>query len=132
MRAQLSSVVVLSAGVLAAAMPWETTSPATSTTTVTVTAPASTSTEPASSCDTGSLQCCDTVTSAKSESASAILGLLGVVLSNLDVLVGLTCSPISVLSSGSSGCTADPVCCENNNFSGLISLGCVPVNLSLK
>ncbi|EIW85897.1 fungal hydrophobin, partial [Coniophora puteana RWD-64-598 SS2] len=87
--------------------------------------------EPASSCDTGSLQCCDTVEPASSSGATQVLGLLGIVLSNLDVLVGLTCSPISVLSSGGSGCTADPVCCENNNFNGLISLGCVPVNLSL-
>ncbi|EIW85902.1 fungal hydrophobin, partial [Coniophora puteana RWD-64-598 SS2] len=95
-------------------------------------APASTSTEPASQCDTGSLQCCNSVQKASDPSTNALLGLLGIVLDNLDVLVGITCSPIQVLSSDGGSCTAEPVCCENNNFNGLISLGCSPVNLNLK
>ena len=65
------------------------------TTTVTVTAqPSST---PASSCSTGALQCCNSVQSASDPAASLLLGLLGIVVQGVDVLVGLDCSPISVI-----------------------------------
>lgn len=51
-------------------------------------------------CNTGPVQCCNSVQSASSTAASSLLGLLGVVLQNVDVLVGITCSPISALSLG--------------------------------
>ncbi|KAL5522504.1 SC3_5 [Sanghuangporus baumii] len=122
---------VLALPLLAVATPWVTpTTKATSTTTITVTATA-TATEPASQCNTGPIQCCNTVQSASSSPSSDLLGLLGIVLQDLNVLVGLTCSPISVIGIGSSGCNAHPVCCEDNSFGGLISIGCVPVDLAL-
>ncbi|EIW85893.1 fungal hydrophobin [Coniophora puteana RWD-64-598 SS2] len=123
------STVVLTASALAVAMPgggWG----GGSTTTVTVTAPATTVTA-ASQCNTGDIQCCNSTSSASDPATSLLLGLLGIVVQGVDVLVGIDCSPISVLSGGSS-CTAEPVCCENNNFNGLISLGCSPINLNLK
>ncbi|KAF5389704.1 hypothetical protein D9757_005963 [Collybiopsis confluens] len=50
--------------------------------------------EPASSCSTGPIQCCDTVTSFEdSLTALKILLSLGIVLQDVDVLVGLSCSP---------------------------------------
>ncbi|KAE9407588.1 fungal hydrophobin [Gymnopus androsaceus JB14] len=61
--------------------------------------------EPASSCSTGPVQC------------STLLGLLGIVLQDLTVGVGLTCDPIT------------SVCCQDNSHGGLISIGCVPVTL---
>ncbi|KAK7023647.1 sc3 hydrophobin [Paramarasmius palmivorus] len=99
--------------------------------TVTVTPPATTVTQPASQCNTGPVQCCNDVKSASSSPVSKLLGLLNVVLSDLNVSVGLTCSPISVLGIGSAGCTAQPVCCQNNEFNGVIAIGCVPVNINL-
>ncbi|EIN14595.1 fungal hydrophobin, partial [Punctularia strigosozonata HHB-11173 SS5] len=78
-------------------------------------------------CTTGPVQCCNTVTSAKNE--GILLALLGIVLEDLSVLVGLGCSPISVIGLGGSSCSANPVCCENNNFGGIISIGCVPISL---
>ncbi|KAI0071618.1 fungal hydrophobin [Panus rudis PR-1116 ss-1] len=99
------------------------------TTTVTVTAPASTSTIPASACSTGPVQCCDSTETAGSEAGSALLGLLGIVVQGLDVVLGLGCSPISVIGAGGGSCNANAVCCENNNVGGLISIGCVPVIL---
>ncbi|KAH7884679.1 hydrophobin 2 [Phlebopus sp. FC_14] len=95
----------------------------------TAAAPSSTNAEPASQCNTGPIQCCN---SASDPSVIPLLGLLGIDLSDLNVLVGLTCSPITVIGTGLGGsCSADPVCCENNNFDGLISIGCTPININL-
>ncbi|KAK7681935.1 hypothetical protein QCA50_014897 [Cerrena zonata] len=87
--------------------------------------------EPASQCNTGPVQCCNSVQKANSPAAAGILALLGVVLQDLTVPIGITCSPISVIGLGGNSCSANPVCCENNSFGGLISIGCVPVDLSL-
>ncbi|KAF8646624.1 hypothetical protein AX16_007125 [Volvariella volvacea WC 439] len=76
-------------------------------------------------CNTGPIQCCNKVTTARDSTAGLIMSLLGIVTS-LDTVVGLTCSPISVLGIGGNSCHAQPVCCSNNNFNGLIALGCSP------
>ncbi|EJF63708.1 fungal hydrophobin [Dichomitus squalens LYAD-421 SS1] len=86
--------------------------------------------EPASSCSTGPVQCCNTVTTASDPAAAGILGLLGIVLQDLTVAVGLSCSPISVIGVGTgNACSANAVCCQDNSLGGLISIGCVPVTL---
>ncbi|KAJ3914102.1 fungal hydrophobin [Lentinula edodes] len=117
--------------ILAAAIPGgkPTTTTPPVTTTVTVTAPGTTTTEPASSCFTGSLQCCDSTETAGSSAGSLLLGLLGIVVEDLSVLLGLGCSPITVIGLGNSGCSAQAVCCEDNAVGGLISIGCIPVVL---
>ncbi|CAL1707430.1 unnamed protein product [Somion occarium] len=99
------------------------------TTTVTVTAPSSTTTESAGQCNTGPIQCCNSVQSASSASSAALLGLLGIVLSDLKVLLGLDCSPITIIGGVAGGCSASPVCCQNNSFGSLISIGCIPITL---
>lgn len=71
---------------------------------------------------TGDIQCCNSVQMASSENAGLLLGLLGIILGTLDVLVGVTCSPITIIGGGSSSCTAEPVCCENNSFVSLCIL----------
>jgi hypothetical protein len=65
--------------------------------TAAIAAPTDPTPAPAPSCETGPIQCCNTTTKASDPSASAILGLLGIVLQDLNVIVGLTCSPISVI-----------------------------------
>ncbi|KAK7681934.1 hypothetical protein QCA50_014896 [Cerrena zonata] len=85
--------------------------------------------EPASSCTTGPVQCCDTVTTANNAAAAKVLGLLEIVVQDLNVLVGLTCSPISVIGVGSNSCKANPVCCSDNSHGSAVSIGCVPVSL---
>ncbi|EEB89895.1 hypothetical protein MPER_11961 [Moniliophthora perniciosa FA553] len=87
--------------------------------------------EPASSCSTAPVQCCNTVTNAGDKTAAGILALIGVVVQDLNILVGITCSPITVIGAGGSGCSANPVCCSDNSHGGLISIGCVPVDLNL-
>ncbi|KDQ62711.1 hypothetical protein JAAARDRAFT_189999 [Jaapia argillacea MUCL 33604] len=85
---------------------------------------------PASDCTTGPIQCCDTVESASSPVAAGILASIGVVVQDVTALVGLTCSPTTVIGVGSgSSCSASPVCCTDNSHGTLISIGCVPVTL---
>ncbi|KAI0079770.1 fungal hydrophobin [Panus rudis PR-1116 ss-1] len=135
-RTYQTVVSVLFFVVLAVATPWgapppSTTKPPTTTTTtivVTATPPASTPI-PANSCSTGPIQCCNSVQQANSPGVSSLLGLLGIVLSGTNVLAGIGCSPISVIGVGGGNCKAQAVCCENNSFGSLISLGCVPVSL---
>ncbi|THV02185.1 fungal hydrophobin [Dendrothele bispora CBS 962.96] len=88
-------------------------------------------TMPASQCNTGDLQCCNSVQSSDNKSLAGLLGLLGVVLGGVAVPIGLTCDPISVIGIGGNSCSAQPVCCSNNNFNGVVAVGCTPVNLNL-
>ncbi|KAF9560603.1 fungal hydrophobin [Agrocybe pediades] len=94
-------------------------------------APPSTTTVPANVCSTGSLQCCNSVQAANSSSIAGLLGLLGIVVSSVTGLVGVTCSPLSVIGVGGNSCSAQPVCCTNNTFNGIVSLGCTPININL-
>ncbi|TFK51392.1 fungal hydrophobin [Heliocybe sulcata] len=86
--------------------------------------------EPAGNCNTGPVQCCNSVQSASDPVVSTLAGLLGIVLPDANAMVGLTCSPITVIgAAGGASCSAHPVCCENNSYGSLISTGCVPVTL---
>ncbi|THV02187.1 fungal hydrophobin [Dendrothele bispora CBS 962.96] len=86
---------------------------------------------PASQCNTGPVQCCDSVQSASEPSVATLLGLLGVAVQSVTGQVGVTCTPISVIGVGGNSCSAQPVCCQDNNFNGVVALGCTPVNLNL-
>ncbi|KAI0823783.1 fungal hydrophobin [Trametes gibbosa] len=83
----------------------------------------------APSCTTGAIQCCDSTETAGSAAGVALLGLLGIVLQDLTVLLGVNCSPISVIGVGGGTCDAQTVCCEDNSHGGLVSIGCLPVTL---
>ncbi|KAF9037122.1 fungal hydrophobin-domain-containing protein [Panaeolus papilionaceus] len=106
---------------------------AAATTTVTVTVPPPSQTPPpASQCNTENLQCCNTLQAANDSILSPIFGLLNIVVQPITALVGINCTPINVLGIGAGGaCTAQPVCCQNNNFSGIIAIGCVPISITL-
>ncbi|KAK6835919.1 hypothetical protein RU639_002099 [Aspergillus parasiticus] len=84
------------------------------------------SADPTSQCDYGPVQCCQRVGLPTDSAVGLLLGLLGVAVQDMSTLVGLTCNPIS---QGGS-CSANPVCCENNSFNGLVAIGCKPVDLS--
>ncbi|OSD08043.1 fungal hydrophobin [Trametes coccinea BRFM310] len=71
-----------------------------------------------SACNTGPIQCCEQLEKSNDP------------LSILSGLIGINCTPISVIGGGvGADCQQAPVCCQNNNVGGLISLGCVPVIL---
>ncbi|KAL0567377.1 hypothetical protein V5O48_014615 [Marasmius crinis-equi] len=75
------------------------------------------------------VQCCESATQASDPSAAAVLGALGIVLDDLNVLVGLNCSPITVIGGGNGACSSTTVYCEDNSHGNLISIGCVPVTI---
>ncbi|KAF8641391.1 hypothetical protein AX16_010010 [Volvariella volvacea WC 439] len=80
-------------------------------------------------CNTGKIQCCNRVESVNSFRDSALHQLLGINLEGVTGLVGSQCSPLSVLGLGGNKCQAAPMCCTNNNFNGLVVLGCNPINI---
>ncbi|TDL20401.1 hypothetical protein BD410DRAFT_725764, partial [Rickenella mellea] len=84
----------------------------------------------AGQCNTGPVQCCNSVQSASSLSYLQALALspasLAAVVQNPTAMVGLTCTPLNVIGVGSGA-----NCCENNSFSGLIAIGCTPINIAL-
>ncbi|CDO70111.1 hypothetical protein BN946_scf184806.g38 [Trametes cinnabarina] len=81
-------------------------------------------------CSTGDIQCCQSTEKAGSAAGTLLLGLLGIVLDDLNILLGLDCSPVTVIGVGTgNACSAQTVCCENNDVGGLVSIGCVPISL---
>ncbi|TFK43805.1 fungal hydrophobin-domain-containing protein, partial [Crucibulum laeve] len=67
-------------------------------------------------CSTGTVQCCNSVQAASSTGVAALLGLLGIVVQDVTALVGVNCTPISVIGIGGNSCTAQTVCCKDNSF----------------
>ncbi|KAF8838083.1 hydrophobin [Paxillus ammoniavirescens] len=82
-------------------------------------------------CNTGSISCCNQVQSA--QQASGLLTQLGLaaVAAAAGGNVGLTCTPVTIIGTGS-GCdaTQQPVCCTGNQFNGLVNVGCTPINVN--
>ncbi|EKM76280.1 hypothetical protein AGABI1DRAFT_115858 [Agaricus bisporus var. burnettii JB137-S8] len=86
---------------------------------------------PADLCPAGNLQCCNALERADDSVVGVLLGLLGIVLQGVEALVGITCSPIDILGIGQNECHTQAVCCENNDFHGIVAIGCVPIIISL-
>ncbi|KAG1732438.1 fungal hydrophobin [Suillus paluster] len=86
-----------------------------------------------SQCDTGEIQCCNNSTSYTSGAAKNAFTEAGLVdvAAVVNATVGLTCSPISVVGTGT-GCSANqqPLCCSDNKYNGVVSLGCTPVGVN--
>ncbi|KAI0367425.1 hydrophobin [Pilatotrama ljubarskyi] len=82
------------------------------------------------SCNTGAITCCQDVRPASDVGITTLLGLLGVVVEDVTASVGVQCNPINVVGVASGNtCSSTPVCCQNNNVGGLVSIGCVPIIL---
>ncbi|KIM84790.1 hypothetical protein PILCRDRAFT_369233 [Piloderma croceum F 1598] len=82
-------------------------------------------------CETSKQNCCKTVSEASDPDTNKLLGLLGVI-ADVQALVGINCTPITVIGTGS-GCaeSQSPVCCNKNEFNGLVNLGCSPLNIGV-
>ena len=89
-----------------------------------------------SQCTTGSNYCCNTSQSISvrhvlplssddsrihcSQSGTIFTGILGGTLSGIGLLAGVTCTPVTVVGTGSGGsCSQQSVCCSNNNYVSL-------------
>ncbi|KAF8063153.1 hydrophobin 2 [Lyophyllum atratum] len=105
---------------------------ATKPTTTVTTTPQPTGTQPASQCGTENLHCCDTIQYSDSSAIAPLLHTLNIVIEGVATPIGITCTPINVLGIGSDGpCAGQPVCCQNNDFHGVVAIACVPINIHL-
>ncbi|KAJ7184902.1 fungal hydrophobin [Mycena filopes] len=73
-------------------------------------------------------QCCNSVVTSTSSAASAVAALLGLDLTGLDVPIGLSCSPITVVGNN---CGSTTVTCDapDKEWGGLIAINCIPITL---
>ncbi|KAG9225337.1 hypothetical protein PLEOSDRAFT_47325 [Pleurotus ostreatus PC15] len=85
---------------------------------------------PVNQCGSGSIQCCESVQSASAAQAAGILGPLDI-LTNLQGLVASHCSPLAAVGVSGTSCSSQTVCCKDVSKSGLVNLGCSPINLNL-
>ncbi|TFK64404.1 fungal hydrophobin [Pluteus cervinus] len=84
-----------------------------------------------SQCNVGSVSCCNQVQSSNDQGVQLLTSLLGIALGGATGQVGINCTPVSVLGVGGNSCSAQPVCCTNNHFNGLVNVGCTPINVNL-
>ncbi|KAF9007121.1 hypothetical protein BDQ17DRAFT_1423197 [Cyathus striatus] len=85
-------------------------------------------------CNIESQQCCDSVQQAGSYNTQSLqaLGLLGIPLVASTSLLALPALLSAFLQfKAIPGSSAQPVCCSNNNFNGVVALGCTPINVNL-
>jgi len=85
-----------------------------------------------SQCDTGSLQCCSSVTTPQAYSQSAgATGIVAQLLGTVEGTIGISCDSIPVIGITGNSCSAQPACCTGDVFNSVITLGCSPVNLNV-
>ncbi|KAH0830196.1 fungal hydrophobin [Lanmaoa asiatica] len=85
-----------------------------------------------SQCDTGPIKCCKTVTTAGDPAVTPLLGLLGIVIGDINAVVGLNCSPVTVIGLGDGAvCEQQPLCCTDVYQDGLVNAGCTPIGVNL-
>ncbi|TFK19399.1 fungal hydrophobin [Coprinopsis marcescibilis] len=82
-------------------------------------------------CTTGPIQCCNSVQQSNAPVVGVLAALLGINVGSITGLVGITCSPLTVIGIGGNNCNAQTVCCNNNTFNGIIAIGCTPINIGL-
>jgi len=71
-------------------------------------------------------QCCSSVVPSNSDAASLVAALVGLDLAGVDVPVGLSCSPITVVGNN---CGSTTVTCDapDAEWGGLIAINCIPI-----
>ncbi|TFK17394.1 hypothetical protein FA15DRAFT_605142 [Coprinopsis marcescibilis] len=85
-------------------------------------------------CNGGHVLCCDALESANSLSApvKGKLETLNIDATQLTGQIGVACTGVNVFGIGASpSCSNQQVCCNNNNFNGVVALGCIPANASV-
>ncbi|KAF4562644.1 hypothetical protein EYR40_009872 [Pleurotus pulmonarius] len=83
-----------------------------------------------SKCNTGPVQCCNSMKSKDSSEGKLVASLLHLDIGGVTGELGLQCSPVASLLGGSK-CSGQTVCCDNTKFNGLVNVGCTPINIGL-
>ncbi|KAG7087200.1 hypothetical protein E1B28_013181 [Marasmius oreades] len=80
---------------------------------------------------TDCLQCCQKTSQGGDPLLQSLLTLLGIVLTNPNVLVGINCSPINPIVAGATGACAPgtTVICNDNTHVPAIAIDCFPVTI---
>ncbi|PPR04691.1 hypothetical protein CVT24_011908 [Panaeolus cyanescens] len=82
------------------------------------------------SCNSGPVQCCNSVHSPGSYSESAIAALVGVAVQQISGQIGLNCNAITGAGLGTgANCASGPVCCEKNFTNQLVGVNCTPITV---
>ncbi|PFH48064.1 hypothetical protein AMATHDRAFT_49815 [Amanita thiersii Skay4041] len=82
------------------------------------------------SCNTGPVQCCNSVQQVNNQNQGLLAALVGLDVSQVTGMVGLGCTPISVIGLSGNSCSGQTVCCSHNNFNAVVGVGCSPINLN--
>ncbi|KAI0641822.1 fungal hydrophobin-domain-containing protein [Trametes meyenii] len=72
-------------------------------------------------CNTGPIQCCNQIADSHDKSIQGLLrSIVGLDVSSITGMVGVQCSPITVIgAAGGGSCSSKPVCCEDNSHGKL-------------
>ncbi|KAJ7063893.1 hypothetical protein C8F01DRAFT_1229498 [Mycena amicta] len=72
--------------------------------------------------------CCASVQDSTSSAVSAVAALVGLDLTGINVPIGLSCSPITIIGNN---CGSTTVNCDapENEWGGLIAINCLPITL---
>ncbi|RPD71287.1 hypothetical protein L226DRAFT_468823, partial [Lentinus tigrinus ALCF2SS1-7] len=65
---------------------------------------------------------------ASDPSIATVLKGLGISVQDVNALVGLNCSPITVIGVGSGECSGTSISCDNTQFLPAVAIGCVPIS----
>ncbi|KLO13694.1 fungal hydrophobin [Schizopora paradoxa] len=75
--------------------------------------------------------CCTSTTTAGNSAFASLFKSIGIDVSDVNVPIGLGCSPITVVGVSGTSCTNDPVSCDQIFSPSLVGLNCVPADVSL-
>ncbi|KAK1224764.1 hypothetical protein PQX77_012311 [Marasmius sp. AFHP31] len=75
------------------------------------------------------IQCCQSTSKASDPTTAAVLAGAGIVVQDVNTLVGLNCSPITVVGGGNGACSKTTVYCKDNSHNNGVSVSCIPVTL---
>ncbi|PVF92938.1 fungal hydrophobin [Serendipita vermifera] len=75
-------------------------------------------------CNVEQEYCCDQTYDSSDKNALSMFSWIGIVAPVEGPMVGVQCNPIVNIIGGVKGCQANAVCCSQNNFNGLVNVGC--------
>ncbi|KAL0959253.1 hypothetical protein HGRIS_014524 [Hohenbuehelia grisea] len=85
---------------------------------------------PMHGCNTGPVQCCNSLQRSSNLSSDERMAFLneGLDISGSVGQVGMSCSPVvsDAAAGGSTSCSQQAACCSDTSMNGLLAIGCMP------